>query len=51
MEELDTRFFEVLARFRALAESSGGRYEVEYSEDMAPVAVRCDFERYPIRPE
>lgn len=48
MTELDVHFFDVLARFRQLAEASGGRYRVEHDAEHRPVAVICDAERYPI---
>lgn len=48
MTDLDIHFCEVLARFRQLAEASGGRYQVEYDAEMRPVAIICDAERYPI---
>lgn len=49
LEDLDTRFFDVMRKFRELAEASGGRYEIEYTNEHAPVAIRCDAERYPLQ--
>lgn len=53
MQEMDTKFFDTLGRFWAMAEIQSAAFQVEHraAPDFAPVAIIAEGVRYPINPE